>query len=615
MAAPLLTLTGVGKAFSGRVLFDDINMTIEEDDCMALIGPNGSGKSTLLKIMAGLYEPDNGSVVTRRDLEVAYLPQYQTFDESQSLLEIVMGELAKTKDLEHQQFEWKAYGEATLSRLGFNDPQAKAQGLSGGQMKRLSLAIQLARKPDLLLLDEPTNHLDLEGVLFLEEVLKGLSCPFILVSHDRSFVENLANRVVELSSFYKEGYLSVRGSYSDFVEGKEQYQSYQANEEKALASKVRRELAWLARGARARQTKSQHRIKEAGKLVDDLSDVKLRNNQKLSAALDFSASGRQSRELFLGRGLSKSYGEKVLFKDLDLILSPGMKLGLAGTNGSGKSTLLKIIAGVLEPDKGTVKRAENLKVVWFDQMREGLDQSLTLKEALSPLGDQVEFRGRSMHVASWARRFLFRPEQLPLTLNYLSGGEQARIFIANLMRQPADLLILDEPTNDLDIPTLEVLEESLADFPGAVVLVTHDRYMLDSISTHLLVLGGEKPEYFADYLQWQDLAAAREKERREKVEPALAARKSEGGKEKESEKDRSGKPLSNNEKKELAGLEGRIAEAEAVLALINEKMSAPEIAVNHVKLNEMMKEAEAAKGKIDALYERYTFLSDRAELN
>ncbi|HNB14924.1 MAG TPA: ABC-F family ATP-binding cassette domain-containing protein [Candidatus Obscuribacter sp.] len=606
MAAPLITCQSLTKSYTGRTLFSGINFAVEDDEKVALIGPNGSGKSTLLKILAGLTDPDEGAVVSRRDLKVAYLPQYHNFDKEKTVLQVVLGDGKADAAAE-------AFAKATLTRLGFSQMDSLVKNLSGGWVKRLALAVELNKQPDFLLLDEPTNHLDLAGVLFLEEFLRQATFSFMLVSHDRSFIENIATRVIELSPTYKDGYLSVRGSYSDFVVGKQEYLAYQNNEEKALASKMRREVAWLMRGARARQTKSQHRIKEAGKLMEELSEVKLRNSQKVACALDFTSSNRRTKELVLGKGLSKNYGERLLFKNLDLILTPGLKLGLAGLNGSGKTTLLKIIAGKLEPDQGTIKRADGLKVVWFDQMRDALDQSLTLKEALCPHGDHVEFRGRSMHIASWAKRFLFRPEQLPLTLNYLSGGEQARIFIANLMRQPADLLILDEPTNDLDIATLEVLEESLDDFPGAVVLVTHDRFMLDSISTHILALDGMGgAEYFADYLQWQDnlgkrirtdKALVREEAPKNKPQDAALAN------------DRSGKPLSNNEKKELAGLEDKIAAAEEACDKLRARMDAPDIAANHVRLAELMQEVEAAKCAIDKLYERFAELDERSKLS
>lgn len=619
MGAPLVTCQSLTKSYSARPLFKEISFSIEDDEKVALIGPNGSGKSTLLKILAGLVEPDDGSVVKRRDLKVAYLPQYHSFDKTLGVHDVVLASLKAVEGDHDETGIMSARAAATLTRMGFNDLDLSVGTLSGGWIKRLALCAELVKEPDFLLLDEPTNHLDLSGVLWLEEFLRNASFSFMLVSHDRSFLENIATRVIELNSFYKNGFLSVKGQYHDYVLAKEEYESAQANEQKALASKMRREVAWLMRGARARQTKSSSRIKEAGKLADELEEVKFRNSQKLAAALDFTSSNRRTKELVVGKGISKTYTDngvsRTLFKDLDIILAPGLKLGLAGTNGSGKTTLLKMLAGKLAPDTGTIKRAEGLKVVWFDQMREALDQTITLKQALCPIGDTVTFKGRPMHVASWSKRFLFRPDQLPMQVSYLSGGEQSRIFIARLMLQEADLLILDEPTNDLDIPSLEVLEQSLDDFEGAVVLVTHDRFMLDSISTHILALDGSGgAEYYADYWQWQDnlgKKSNRKENRPRPSRPELAAEPEQSAVATVVKEETKTKPLSNNEKRELAGMESKIAAAEEKVVELKKSMEDKSIAHNHVKLAEIMQQVNHAKDEVDKLYMRFDELEQR----
>ena len=272
---------------------------------------------------------------------------------------------------------------------------------------------------------------------------------------------------------------------------------------------MRREIEWLRRGAKARTTKAKGRIQEAGRLIEELGDARARAAGG-TAGIEFPASGRRTRKLLVARGLSKALGGRPLFRDLDLAVVRGTRVGLLGPNGSGKTTLLDLLAGALVPDAGEIERAEGLRLVRFDQHRASLDPDQSLRRALSPEGDTVVFQGRTIHVASWAKRFLFRPEQLELPVGRLSGGEQARILIARLMREPADLLILDEPTNDLDIPTLEVLEDSLAEFEGGLVLVTHDRFMLDRVSTVILALDGEGgAETFADYAQWEATRAAR----------------------------------------------------------------------------------------------------------
>jgi ATP-binding cassette subfamily F protein uup len=493
----------LSKSYSARPLFKDISFTVDDRDRLGLIGPNGSGKSTLLKILTGLIEPDQGAVLPRKFLRSAYVAQDNQYAGGQSVRDIVSASLAGERI---EEGERQARVDVTLTRMGFEDFDVDVATLSGGWRKRLALAAELVKEPDFLLLDEPTNHLDLDGVLWLEDLLKTSSFAFVVVSHDRNFLENVTNRMIELNAQYKDGYLGAKGPYSDFLRARQEYFVAQSNEEQALASKVRRELAWLARGARARQTKAQGRIRDAGKLIEEFEEVKTRNSFTGTVNIDFSASGRRTKELVVCKGIEKTLGGKKLFGNLDIVLTPGQKLGLLGTNGSGKTTLLKIIADSLQPDKGTVKRAEGLKIVWFDQNREQLDQKITLKQALCPSGDSVTYRDRQIHVASWSKRFLFRPDQLSMPVSYLSGGEQARILIARLMLQPADVLILDEPTNDLDIPSLEVLEESLEDFPGALLLVTHDRFMLDSISTHLLALDGQGgAEYFADYPQWESI--------------------------------------------------------------------------------------------------------------
>jgi ATP-binding cassette subfamily F protein uup len=397
-------------------------------------------------------------------------------------------------------------------------------------------------------------------------------------------LENVCERVVELNAAYAEGFLSVNGGYSDFLIQRQEYMTAQAHLEQSMASKLRREIAWLQRGARARQKKSSSRTREANKLIDAHAEVKFRNTQDVSIAVDFSATGRKTKDLLVAKGVGKSLGGKKLFSNLEFALRPGTKLGLMGPNGSGKTTLLRILAGQLEPERGTIKRADALRVVMFDQNRAQLDQSKSLKESLCPSGDSVIYRDRSLHVATWARKFLFKPDQLNMPISYLSGGEQARILIANLMLTPADVLILDEPTNDLDIPSLEVLEDSLEEFPGAVVLVTHDRMLLENVSNAVLTLTPQTKQ-----------------EQEEEMKAAAAA---------PPEPKRRG--LSTNEKKELLEISAKIEDAEREVVRVEAQLSDQKISSNHVKLQEIMREAEAAKRKVEALYERWQDLEKRS---
>lgn len=595
--AVLLGLNEISKSYRSRALFENLSLSIEDREKIGVIGPNGSGKSTLLKVMAELVEPDSGDVFTRKGVKVAYLAQEDRFD-GETAGEVMA---AAVRNLNIEGFERDYRAQKALTEAGFSDPSMPVDSMSGGWCKRLSIACKLVGQPDLLLLDEPTNHLDLDGVVWLQSLLINSGFSFVLVSHDRMFLESVSNRIIELNPAYEEGFLSVNGKYSDFLLAREEYLRAQAHLEQALASKVRREIAWLKQGAKARETKSKVRIQEAGKLMESLAEVKERNRQDSAVDIEFDASRRKTKELLAGKGLSKTLGGKLLFENLDVLLTPGTRLGLIGSNGSGKTTLMKVLSGRLEPDEGSVKAAEGLKVVWFDQDRAQLDQDISLKESLCFDGDSVCYRGRMIHVSSWAKRFCFDTQQLHLPVGYLSGGEQARILLAKLMVQPADILILDEPTNDLDIPSLEVLEESLVDFPGAVILVTHDRYMLNAVSNRILALDGfGGAAYYADYDQWESL----------REDPAEKPKKEK--KNKADRQKRRSKGLTGSEKKDLSNMEEMIASAENEVKLLEASMEDPDVASNHVELQNLIEQLDEAKHRVETLYARWEELERKA---
>ncbi|MBX5495737.1 MAG: ABC-F family ATP-binding cassette domain-containing protein, partial [Bryobacteraceae bacterium] len=520
----ILSCQSVSKAFGADPLFENVSLVISEGDRLGLIGPNGAGKSTLLQILAGRIPPDEGTVVLRKGARLGYVPQTSEFPAGVTVRELVSGVL---DGLGLEEVEHAARLASTLGRAGFVNGDVVVDTLSGGWKKRLAIACELAREPDILLLDEPTNHLDLEGILWLEKLIQNAPFATIVISHDRYFLENVATSMAELNRLYAGGLFRVDGNYSRFLERREEHLRAESKRQESLEIRVRREVEWLRRGPKARTTKSKARIDEAGRLIEELADISSRM-RTATAKIDFTASGRQTKKLIEARGIEKSLGNRRLFSGLDLKLSPGVRLGLAGSNGSGKTTLLRILNGEIEPDAGTIERADNLQVVYFDQNREQLDATTTLRRALSPDSDSVIFRGRPMHVAGWAKRFLFRSEQLDMPVSRLSGGERARALIARLMLRPADVLLLDEPTNDLDIPTLEVLEENLLDFPGALVLVTHDRYLLDRVSTVILGLDQGEAGYFADYYQWEQAKLARPArvEKAEKEKQATEAKSS-----------------------------------------------------------------------------------------
>jgi ABC transport system ATP-binding/permease protein len=593
----LLSCDEVTKAFGSRPLFEDLSFGLFEGDRVGLIGPNGSGKSTLLKILAGLETPDSGTRSVRRQVHVGYVPQDPTFAEGQTV-EAVLD--AARPDHAH---ETAGTISIAMGRAGFNDPQQEVRTLSGGWRKRLAIVRELVKTPDILLMDEPTNHLDVEGILWLEGVLKSETLAYVVVSHDRYFLENVAGRMLELNRAYAGGLLESEGGYADFLEKRDELLRNQAAYQESLANKVRREVEWLRRKAKARTTKAQARVDEAHRMIGELDESRSRSAQASAAAgIDLSASGRRTKKLLATRGLTKAFGGRTIVRGLDLMLTPGTRLGLLGPNGSGKTTLLKLLAGQIEPDAGEIDRADNLRVVFFEQDRDSLDPALSLKRALAPEGDAVVHQGRQVHVVAWAKRFLFRTDQLETPVGRLSGGEKARILIARLMLQPADLLILDEPTNDLDIPTLEVLEDSLVEFPGALVLVTHDRFLLDTVSNTILAVGhgpDGQTERYADYPQWESARRSAPPVRASAAtaRPAAAAKPADRG-----------KGLSFREKKEWEQMEGAILTAEQRLAACEKAVADPAVASDAAALHARCEELEIARAGVEKLYGRWAEL-------
>ncbi|MFH1723645.1 MAG: ABC-F family ATP-binding cassette domain-containing protein [Elusimicrobiota bacterium] len=595
----LLSCQNLSKSFGIRPLFEGLTFGLHEGERTGLIGPNGAGKSTLLKILAGQETPDDGELTVRRGLRVGYLAQQDRVPESGSGLSVREELVRALRGPGVPDHDLGRRAEVGLAESGFKDPDEPAGGISGGWRKRLEILAQVLREPDLLLLDEPTNHLDIEGVLWLERLLSGLKFSFLVVTHDRRFLERVANRVMELSQRHEGGHFSCRGNYSRFLEKREALFSAQNARTDSVRNAVRREIEWLRRGAKARSTKQQARIERAGELMDELGELEYRDAQGRAVDIDFSGGDRRTKRLAHAVKVEKSMGGRKLFGPMDLLLRPGDKLGLVGENGSGKSTLLNVLAGRLAPDAGTLRRADGLRVVLFDQHREQLDLKLSLRKALCESGDYVHYRGRPIHVRGWAERFLFRDEQLDMPLSRLSGGEQSRVLIARLMLRPADLLLLDEPTNDLDIPSLEVLESSLLEFAGALVLVTHDRYLLDRVSRRLLALDGKgDARFLAGLAQWESWRAERE-------EPASSAGK----------KDplaAEGKPgLSKKEWREWKNMESRIQAAEEEAARAGRTLEDPSVAANADELMKRQQALDTARLKVESLYKRWEDLEAR----
>jgi len=596
MASDLLvSVQSISKAYGLQTLFDGITLSFREEEKLGLIGPNGSGKSTLLKILAGIETTDRGQVALAGSTHLVYLPQEDKFPAGATLESALLDALpAYHKD------EGLGSIRDTLREMAFADLSQKVDTLSGGWRKRLAVTCALIREPNLLLMDEPTNHLDLEGILWLEDLLRQARFAFVLVSHDRYFLENATNRIVELNRRYPDGYLRVEGNYSEFLQRRLAVFDQQDQQEQVLANKFRRELEWLRRGPKARTTKATARIDAAYELKDELAATRGRNAQGARAGIEFEASERKTRKLVEVIGAEVTRGDKRLFSGLDLTLGPGSCLGVLGRNGSGKSSLIQLLQGKLAPSAGSITWADDLKIVSFDQKREQVDKSLRLKEALSPTGDSVMFQGKPLHVTAWAKRFLFPIEKLGLPVSKLSGGEQARVLIARLMLQPADLLLLDEPTNDLDIATLEVLEDSLSEFPGALVLITHDRYLMDRLSDRLLYLDGEgKAGYFADYNQWLQ----------SRKMPAPVAAKAGGGT--PTPKQPAAPRLSREERKELDGIQKKVERVEAEVTRLQQQMLEPTVMSDAARLRELHAQMQAAEARVAAIYARWQELESR----
>ncbi|MCZ2342168.1 MAG: ABC-F family ATP-binding cassette domain-containing protein [Bacteroidales bacterium] len=596
----LLNARELAKSFAHRSLFDGLFLDLRAGDRIGLIGPNGAGKSTLLKILAGLEVPDSGEVASRRGIRIGYIPQDDQFPAGQSAMSVIITALAD-QPLEPHEAETRAA--SALTRAGFTDPDQDAATLSGGWRKRLAVARELARQPDLLLLDEPTNHLDLPGVVWLEKVLKSSTFAYLAATHDRAFLRAIADDIVEVSRAYPNGIFRADGGFDSFDDKRAAFLEAQDRQREAVANQVRRETEWLSRSESAQRRKSKSRIGEAADRRAELAELNIRTSVNRAAGLDFAGTGRQTKKLLSTEGIAKSLGGKPLFSGVDLILSPGTKLGLLGANGSGKSTLLKLLAGTLPPDTGSVTRADGLRVEVFEQGRTSLDPTVSLRRALSPNGDNVVFRDQTMHVAGWAKRFLFHPEQLDLAIGALSGGEQARVRVAQLMIRPADLLLLDEPTNDLDIPSLEVLEDSLAEFPGAVVLVSHDRELMARLCTEFVGLDGQgNARAYGSVSQWLtalEAATTPTTPTPPATKPAASPPSS-----------TKAKKLSYKEQKEWDGMEAAVLAAEEIVATRQAEVEAAATA-GHAALTAACQALEEAQHAVEQLYARWQELETR----
>jgi ATP-binding cassette subfamily F protein uup len=642
----LLTATGLAKSHGLRELFRGVSVSIVEGERIGMIGPNGAGKSTLLRMLAGREPPDAGTIRTPRGTVAVYVPQRDDFAEGVTAIAAATNAALASASAHGDLHDAEVLATVILGKIGFDDARmdALASTLSGGWKKRLSVACALASAdgtPDLLFLDEPTNHLDVEGLEWLEDfLLRGShdlrARAVIFVTHDRVFLENCGTRIIELSRAYPEGTLSVGGNYSEFRRRRVEFLAMQAKAEQALANTVREDDRWLGRRAKARRTKSEARISDSAERRDELAEISARNAAANagSAGIDFASSGRKTRLLLSATGIAKSLGGKLLFQGLDLDVAPGECIGLMGPNGSGKTTLLRVLTGDLAPDAGVVRTADpKPRTVTMSQTRTEFPKGALLQDAISQTGDKVRFRDSEMHIKSWARRFLFRDEQLLQSVSMLSGGELARAHVARMMLEPADLLVLDEPTNDLDIPTLEVLEDAIESFPGATLLVTHDRAMLEALATRIVVLGAPDgmPRVVASLAQALRALAEAEKSAAAlarqasaspapaPVVPASVVRPAEPAPppaavpvpaHSHSARATSAsaapkRKLSYTEQREFDGLEAAIAAAEKRLADLEAKLNEPKLLEDHAAYAKACDASGKAQSEVARLYARW----------
>ncbi len=598
--AILINAHQLSLSFGSRPLFEGVSFSVDSGERVGLIGPNGAGKSSLLKILAGRQAPDSGTLSVQKGLKIGFLEQVPQFKAGITVMEAALEGV-------YDPYDWEEIApvQELLSRLDLADrSEDLVESLSGGWKKRVALARELARKPELLLLDEPTNHLDIESILWLEEFLGKAPFATVTITHDRAFLQRVSNRILELDRKNPGGLLSVKGDYLRYLQTREELMNAQLLQEDKLRNTLRRETEWLRRGAKARTTKQQARIDRHAVLSDNVAELAYRNKTG-TARIDFQGVEKNPKKLVEAIGISKSYNGKVIVPKMDLLISPKTRLGLLGANGSGKSTLIRMLLGEEQPDTGSVFRTEHLQPIYFEQNRESLDPELSLAKTLCPRGDHVEYCGSMVHINGYIDRFLFTPAQREMAVGKLSGGEQSRLLIAKLMLRNSNLLFLDEPTNDLDVATLEVLREVLQDFPGAVVLVTHDRFFLDQVANQILAFaeeeGKKKVIPFADVVQWEEWhtgkderEAAFKKAKNNAPSPAKAAAKTK---------------LSFKEQRELDGMEATIQNAEAKLAALEAESNKPEVLSHASRLVEITNEMGQVQKEIERLYARWSELN------
>mgnify|MGYP003252899947 FL=1 len=590
----LLTIDKVTKGYTDKILFKEVSLGIQEGDKIGVIGVNGTGKSTLLKIISGIEEADTGEVTTGRNIKIEYLAQQPEFDVSKNILENVM---LQDQDSHEKDWNKEADAKSMLDKLGIRDYDGRVDVLSGGQRKRLALVRAILNPADILVLDEPTNHLDNDMAEWLEKYLNQYRGAIIMVTHDRYFLDKVTNRIVEIDN----GNLySYAGGYTSFLELKAQREEMELATERKNKSLYRQDLEWMMRGARARSTKQKAHIERFEQLRDREKPKEVATVEMNSVA---SRLGKKTIEL---NEVSKSYGDKVLFRDFTYILLKNDRIGIIGKNGCGKSTLLKVINGIISPDSGYVEIGETVKIGYFSQENEEMDPNIKVIDYVKSVAEYITTNEGSITASQMLEKFLFTGAMQYSLIGKLSGGEKRRLYLLYVLMGAPNVLILDEPTNDLDIQTLTILEHYLDTFPGIVVTVSHDRYFLDRMVNRIFAFEGDGlvKQYeggYSDYMLTKGDDIPEEK----KTEKPKEEKKS-------YQKDRSSQlKFTYSEQKEYDTIDDDIAKLEADI----EKLEADMVsnASNYGKLNELMKEKEEKEKQLEVKMERWMYLTELAQ--
>jgi ATP-binding cassette subfamily F protein uup len=598
----LVTAEHLTKSYTERLLFDDADFSINEGEKIGLIGINGTGKSTLLKIVAGLEEPDEGIVVRGRNLDIRYLPQNPVFTSGDTILQSIV------RDNEGHEHPWDLESQARimLTKVGISDFEAKVETLSGGQRKRVALVSTLMSDTDLLILDEPTNHLDSQMAGWLEEYLKKFRGAILMITHDRYFLDSVTNRIVELD---RGKLYSYQSNYEGFLRLKAERLDMAAATERKRQSILKVELAWIQRGARARSTKQKAHIQRYEALRDQKAPESDRDVEMGSV---FSRLGKTTIEL---DHLSKAYGDNMLMEDFSYIFLKNDRIGIIGPNGSGKSTLMKIIAGWEKPDSGTVTMGQTVKIGYFSQENEAMDESLKVIDYIRKAGEYVRTGDGSISASQMLERFLFPPSVQYTAISRLSGGEKRRLYLLRVLMEAPNVLLLDEPTNDLDIRTMTILEDYLDGFSGIVITVSHDRYFLDRIVRRIFAFEGRGrvSQYEGGYTDYEIEYRRRHPEdsgQAENIKKKDSEAKTENG-QKTGRNSRRKLRFSYQEQKDWEVIEDQIQALEEELAGLEARIE--EAARDFERLKELMEEKEEKEQKLEEKMERWMYLNELAE--